>query len=492
MQIGYVAVMARLLEPAAFGLVAMAHVVLRFGSYFAQMGMGQALIQKTELTKENIRAAFTSSVVLGFIFFVIIYFLAPLSIYIFNDIKVIPIVRIMALSFVLTGLSTTALSLLRRGFRFKELAIVEIGSYIIGYIGVGIISAILGFGVWSLVFAALSQAFIMAIISYLIVRHSLKLLFKWKHHKALFSFGSKVSIISFFEFIQANIDTIFIGKFFTASALGFYNRGYRLINLPLQFLTSSSSRVIYPAFSKIQNDKVKLRQNYLKAIMLLAQVLFPLVAVATVGANVIILTVLGPKWQASIPILRILAIPSALILIAHIAAVLLEAIAELKIKLKITLFNIILISILLLVLKNYNIAGVALSVGVGYTFVFFAYTIKIMRVLSIPKKDLIKVFIPGAVTAVILGISIFIFGFLTDSLNISVYINFIIIVVFSILAFIGIAILGPFKRLKSEINDLIILIFNKKYYLTNMISDALCDVRTNQQIAIKIKNNKKV
>jgi len=136
MQIGYIAVMARLLEPAAFGLVAMAQVVLRFGSYFAQMGMGQALIQKKNISKENIRAAFTSSVFLGFIFFVIIYFGAPLSLYIFNDIEVIPIIRVMALSLVLTGLSTTSLSLLRRNFRFKELAIVEIISYVIGYMGV--------------------------------------------------------------------------------------------------------------------------------------------------------------------------------------------------------------------------------------------------------------------------------------------------------------------------------------------------------------------
>lgn len=469
MQIGYVAIMARLLEPAVFGLVAMAQVVLRFGSYFAQMGMGQALIQKEELTKENIRVAFTSSVVLGSIIFINIYFLAPLSIYIFKDIKVVPIVRIMAISFILTGLSTTALSLLRRSFRFKELAIVDISSYII-YMSVGITSAILGFGVWSLVFAALSQAFIMAIISYLIVRHSLKLLFEWKHYKALFSFGSKVSIISFLEFIQANIDTVFIGKFFTVSALGFYNRGYQLINLPLQYLTSSSSRVIYPAFSKIQNNKVKLRQNYLKVIMLLAQVLFPLVAVATVGTNIIVLTVLGPKWQASIPILRILAIPSALILIAHIAALLFEAIAELKIKIKITFFSIILISILLFVLKNYNIAGVALSVGICYAFVFFAYTTKIMSVLSISNRDLIRVFMPGTVTAAILAISIFIFCNIADSLNISVYIDFIIIFVFSIFAFIGITILGPFKRLKFEINDLIGLTFYNKVNMNKRFS----------------------
>ncbi len=111
MQIGYTATMARLLEPAAFGLVAMAGVILRFGSYFAQMGIERAVIQKKELSKEEIRSSFTLSVLLGIIFFILIWFLAPLALYIFNNEKVVLVVKIMAFSFLITGLSTTSLGL---------------------------------------------------------------------------------------------------------------------------------------------------------------------------------------------------------------------------------------------------------------------------------------------------------------------------------------------------------------------------------------------
>jgi len=142
LQIGFTAIMARLLEPAAFGLIAMAGVILRFGSYFAQMGVGSALIQKKEISDEDVRAAFTSALFLGVLFCVSVWFLAPLAIYIFDSERVIPIIRViirvMALSFIITGLTTTALSLLRRNLEFRSLAVTEIVSYVLGYGLIGI------------------------------------------------------------------------------------------------------------------------------------------------------------------------------------------------------------------------------------------------------------------------------------------------------------------------------------------------------------------
>ena len=105
--------MARLLEPAAFGLVAMAGLILRFGSYFAQMGIERAVIQKKEINEEDIRSSFTLSVFLGIFFFLLLWFLAPLALYIFNNEKVVIIIKVMAFSFLITGLSTTSLGILK-------------------------------------------------------------------------------------------------------------------------------------------------------------------------------------------------------------------------------------------------------------------------------------------------------------------------------------------------------------------------------------------
>ena len=122
--------MARLLEPADFGMMAMAGVILRFGTYFAQMGVGSALIQKKEVSDEDVRASFTSAFSLGMLFTIAVCFCAPLATYIFDNEKIVPIIQVMALSFFITGLSTTAISLLRRNLAFRSLAVTEVFSYV--------------------------------------------------------------------------------------------------------------------------------------------------------------------------------------------------------------------------------------------------------------------------------------------------------------------------------------------------------------------------
>ena len=299
LQIGFTAIMARLLEPTDFGMMAMAGVILRFGTYFAQMGVGSALIQKKEISDEDVRAAFTSGLFLGILFFVLVWFCAPFAIFIFDNEKVIPIIRVMALSFVITGLSTTALSLLRRNLEFRSLAITEIISYVLGYGMIGITLAYNGFGVWSLVAGALSQSAFLTILSYMFSRHKLLFIYRWKYYKPLYSFGSRVSIISFFEFLGSNLDTLAIGHFIGAAPLGIYNRAFMLVNLPAQYLTSSFSRVLFPSFSRVQKEIERLKKAYLSTIMLFSAILLPTCLGIAVASQEIVLLVLGRKMDCS-------------------------------------------------------------------------------------------------------------------------------------------------------------------------------------------------
>ena len=146
LQVGYTAVMARLLSPAAFGLVALAGVILRFGVYFAKMGMERAIIQKPDLTERDVRVAFTSSVLLGVFFAGLLVAGAPLAARLVHQAEVVPVVRAMALSILLSGLNGTAMSLLHRAMRFRTLAIFESVSFLVSYLGLGLLLAWQGFG----------------------------------------------------------------------------------------------------------------------------------------------------------------------------------------------------------------------------------------------------------------------------------------------------------------------------------------------------------
>ena len=407
MQIGYTAVMARLLDPKAFGLVAMAGVVLRFGSYFAQMGMGQAIIQKKEVTNEDIRAAFTSSILLSAFFLLLVWILAPFAVLIFDNTEVIPIIRVMAFSFVLTGLSTTSLALIKRNLKFKALAVIEIISYIIGYAGVGVTFAYSGFGVWSLVFASLAQAFISGLLSYLVVRHNLLFLFNWKTYKPLFAFGSRVSVISFFEFIGASLDTLFIGRILGASKLGIYNRAFMLINLPMNYFVISSSRVLFPSISKIQKNKDRLRDIYLSTIKVMGVLLFAICFSMSVAAHQIVIVILGPKWIEAIPILRVLAFAIPFDFLSHFGGITCDATANLNPKLILQISYIIILFLLFYFFSSIGLIGFAIALVIAQIIKNMGYIFITKKLLKYSLKEILYSYYPAILGGIIVAATVF-------------------------------------------------------------------------------------
>lgn len=456
LQIGFTAIMARLLEPAAFGLIAMAGVILRFGGYFAQMGVGQALIQKAEITQEEIRAAFTSSVLLGFTFSLLTYLIAPLGLYIFNAPEVVPLIRWMGFSFLLTGLSTTATSLLRRKLDFHSIAIIEIVSYVIGYGLIGVIFASMGFGVWSLVVAALSQSTLTVTLSYLYSRHKLLLIFEWEFYKALYSFGSRVSVISFLEFIGSNLDTLVIGRFLGAAPLGIYNRAFMLVNLPMQYFTSSFSRVLLPSFSRIQTEVPRLKKAYLSSVMLAGSFLIPTCISITGASREIVLLVLGDKWSAAIPVLQILAFATPLNLLSHLGGIVCEATATLNIKFLIQIAYLGLLGTLFYILRGIGINGVAIAVAFAALFLHIGYVLVIKRLLRIDTNEILGAYMPGLFSGLVIGGGIFVLSFLLRRANLSTLSVFAIDLVFGLVLLASLLFSGPQKMLRKELHERLI------------------------------------
>lgn len=409
-QIGSMSIMARLLDPSAFGLIALSGVILRFASYFANMGMSQALVQKEELTEENIQAAFTSSILLSFFFYLVIWLAAPFATQMLGNAEVTPIVRISALNFIISGLTSTSTSLLRRRMDFKILVIIEILTYVICYVGIQIILAYMNFGVWSLVFASLAQSLLSGIACYWYVRHNISLLFSWKHYKPLFAFGGRVSFISFLEFLGSNLDTILIGRFTSVGILGIYNRAHMLIKLPMQSITTSVSRVLFPALSSIQNQTERLKNVYLSAISLVGYIIIPGCIGAFVASEQLVLVLLGHKWIEAIPILQILAFGTALSLLSHFGGIVCEAKGILNPKAFLQIFFLILLTSLMYLLKDYGIIGFAYAIVISELFRHIIYIFILKSFLHFTFTELIRSYLPSILTGVIIGISLYAFS----------------------------------------------------------------------------------
>jgi lipopolysaccharide exporter len=175
LQIIVTSVLARILVPRDYGLMAIANIILAFGSYVAQMGIGPAIIQKKVLSKEDIVTAYLIALVVSTLSALIIIVLAPLAVFIFDEPDVVEIVRIMSVSLIFSSISMVSISLLKREFKFFLTGTLASASFIIGSLFIGITLAVLGFGVWSLVFSIISQSFFLLILNTYFVRKKIKL-----------------------------------------------------------------------------------------------------------------------------------------------------------------------------------------------------------------------------------------------------------------------------------------------------------------------------
>jgi lipopolysaccharide exporter len=375
LQLGMGAVMARLLTPTAFGLVALAGLFLRFVTYFAKAGITQALVQKPSLVTNDVRAAFVMSVGLSSGFAVVVLLGAPWAARFAQDPDLVPVLRWLVLGLVLQGIGGPSVALLRRDLRFKTLAVIEVGSYVIGYVAVGLAMALLGAGVFALVGAMLTQSAVSAASAYLTVRHSVLPTRARESYRAIFGFGARVSVVGFFEFLQSNLDVLAIGRWAGSAQLGLYSRARLIGDLPAYHLINGLSQVLFPSFSAIQLDRERLKRAYVSALGAAAALILPLNAGMAVAARELVLVLLGPQWTGAIEVMPWLLLAGSLTLLGQFAGLVAQAQAALNAKIAIAVgTSLILVFLLVLAeggpLAFYGaaVAGAAAVSHLGYIF----------------------------------------------------------------------------------------------------------------------------
>jgi O-antigen/teichoic acid export membrane protein len=411
-QIGYSVVMARLLEPKAFGLVAAAQLLMRFGTYFSEMGLSKAIQQKEHLTQRDIRAASTAAIGLGVLFFGIFYLLAPfLANFQMPDpamaTDLSAVLAWLSFNFVILGLLAVPTALLRRHMRFKAVALIDIFSNMAAYLGVGITLGYMGYGVWSLVSVILLQAGLQWALTYMLERHSVVPVFKKDAYTPLLGYGGRMSLISFMEFIAGNLDTLMIGRLKGARALGLYNRAMLTIQLPMQSLTMSLTKVLFPALSSIQSDSARMRSIYLASVQMVGFIIFPICIGVSIAAPQVVLFLLGPKWVESIPILQILAIVVGIKLLMIFGGTVCDATGRLNVKMIIEAFSIALLGIGLYLFHKEPLSHIALVILASELCKKIVYSIVLSRLLHFRLwGDLVMGYVPGLLAAGLTGLAL--------------------------------------------------------------------------------------
>ena len=277
-------VLARLLLPADFGLAALALIVIGFATMVGDVGVGAAVMQRLVVTTAHLRVAFTLSVLAGVVIAGALFGIAPLIAILAKSPAVTPVLRVQSIVFIATGVGTVARALLQRRLDFRRLFAVDLISYLLGYALIAIGGALLGFGVWSLVFGSLVQSWLASVLSAVSARAPVKPLIAKQEMRDLLGFGVGVTVNGVIAYVGRNGDNFLVGRFLGTTALGLYSRAFNFMMLPINYLTSVIPTILIPAFAEIQLDKARVGRGYLMGVQTAALITAPVMVWIIVSA----------------------------------------------------------------------------------------------------------------------------------------------------------------------------------------------------------------
>lgn len=299
-------ILARLLDPTHFGIFGMVNIVIGFAGIFRNLGTSAAIIQSRDLPDLLVMSLFWVNVAFGLLVFGVLFFVAPLVSSFFNEPQVTLILQVLSVGFFISGCSVLNQGILERNLSFKKLALVEMSATVLGAI-VGITAALLGFGVWSLVFQNLAITFLLTLLLWIVSPIRLTMNFSTTQLRSVLKFSLNLTGFNFVNYFIRNADYLLIGKFLGAEALGFYTLAYRIMLYPLQSISLVLGRVMFPFFSRLQDDDQQFRNSYLSLVGAIALITFPMMGGVWALSREFILIAFGEKWLSVAPLLMILA-----------------------------------------------------------------------------------------------------------------------------------------------------------------------------------------
>jgi O-antigen/teichoic acid export membrane protein len=307
LQLVFIAILARLIPTDAFGIMAIALVVVGFIEIFAQVGIGPSLIQSPEVTKEHRKTAFAFSLLLGVIFFIGVYFTAPIVADFYEEPLLTEVLRWIALSFIISGASVVPRSMLIKDMKFKSLFFCSGTAMIIGNLIIGLTLAYNGAGIWAYVVSLLAQNTLLSIGYWIAYPGPAGFTMNRTALKDMLGYGSRSTLFNLLNYAASKVDTAIIGASTSNWTLtGFYDRSSYLMGLPVTVLGKLSDSVLFSGMSMMQDNKERLKDTVLSAIHAVTLIVIPLTGILVLRAEEFTAIILGGKYANAVPIVMVL------------------------------------------------------------------------------------------------------------------------------------------------------------------------------------------
>lgn len=300
-------ILARLLLPEDFGLIAILLVFIAIANNLVDSGFGSALIQKQNTTHIDECSVFYFNILLSVLVAAMLNLIAPFIADFYGNPILAPLCRVLSLNIIFGAFSVVHVAILTKRVDFKTQSKVSILAALLSGV-IGITMAYRGFGVWSLIAQTVIATLIRTILVWILHDWRPTWIFSYASLRRMFPFGSRLMLSGLLDSIFSNIFPLIIGKLFSPRDVGFFTQADQLQRFPATNLTTIVSRVTFPIFSLVQIDKVRLKKGVRKTLMALALVNFPVMIGLAVVAKPLILVLLTDKWLPSVAYLQILCV----------------------------------------------------------------------------------------------------------------------------------------------------------------------------------------
>jgi O-antigen/teichoic acid export membrane protein len=393
------AMLARILGPQTFGVVAIAGVYLALVQPFVNQGFGLAIIQRKDLEPEHVDTVFGFGLVLSIVVCLVTVLLSNPIAQWFDEPQVGPVLRWLSLLFPLAAFSTMPMALLERNLEFKSLAIRSVTAVSVGGV-VGVVLARNGWGVWSLVGQQLVGAAASVVCLWWATPWRPTRVFSFRHLRDVYSFSISILSNDVLWLISQRIDHTLVGYRFGAVNLGPYSLANKFIQLVFDTLLSPLTTVAFPTLSRLQDDPARLSRSFARFTEIGAAICVPAMCGALVTAPDIVQVVYGPKWAAAVPLFRVFACYGAVRCFFSFMHPLMLATGRLKLFTGLFVVNAVATGIACLIGSLWSPIGVAIALTatqVLLTAIFFPVTNK---VTGIHARDFLRIVAPPVLSAV--------------------------------------------------------------------------------------------
>ena len=450
-------VLARLLSPEEYGMIAIVLVFILLANVFVESGFSTALIQKKNADELDFSSVLYLSLVIATILYIVIFFTAPFVARFYELPILVQVLRVLSITLFVGAFNSIQNAFVARHMLFKKLFVSSLGAVTISGV-VGIIAAYNGLGVWALVLQQLTNQLAVAIILWFTINWRPSLLFSFDRINTLFAYGSRLLASSLIDTLYRNLRTLMVGRMFTSSVLGFYNRGEQFPQLIVSNINGSIQSVMLPALSAHQEDKIRVKEMMRRTIITSSFLIFPMMMGMAAVAEALVRIVLTDKWLPAVPFLQIACFSYSLwpIHTANLQAI--NAMGRSDVFLKLEIIKKIIGLIILIVSLPFGVYAIALGGVISGIISSFINAYPNKQLLNYSYKEQLMDIMPSFFISVIMGLCVYMFNFL----NISTLPILLLQVCMGMAIYIGLA-----KLLKIESFNYLVLSISQLWSLKN-------------------------